>query len=126
MAIRGTCAAAHATPASSRQGRCGPHIFRHARAVELLRAERCRKRSSATCSGIDQPKSTNSYLKLATEDLQRGRTRRAGNGGAVMSNMARSPTTALLIARYLASASGLRSPNSRTYYQARRSAASRM
>ncbi|WP_446685673.1 tyrosine-type recombinase/integrase [Neoaquamicrobium sediminum] len=48
--IRGRLAAAGVVPAGKR----GPHVFRHARAVEMLRAS-VPQRSSATCSGIDPP-----------------------------------------------------------------------
>ena len=50
-------------------GKCGPHIFRHARAVELLRASVPQK-IIGDLLGHRSTEATNSYLKLATEDLR--------------------------------------------------------
>jgi integrase len=50
-------------------GKRGPHIFRHARAVSLLRAEVPRK-VIGDVLGHRSTKSTVPYLKLATEDLR--------------------------------------------------------
>jgi integrase/recombinase XerD len=50
-------------------GKCGPHIFRHARAVELLRASVPRK-VIGDLLGHRSTESTIPYLKLATEDLR--------------------------------------------------------
>ena len=50
-------------------GKCGPHIFRHARAVELLRASVPRK-IIGDLLGHRSTESTIPYLKLATEDLR--------------------------------------------------------
>jgi integrase/recombinase XerD len=47
----------------------GPHIFRHARAISLLRAEVPRK-VIGDILGHRSPESTIPYLKLATEDLR--------------------------------------------------------
>jgi integrase/recombinase XerD len=50
-------------------GKRGPHVFRHARAVELLRASVPQK-IIGDMLGHRSTESTNSYLKLATEDLR--------------------------------------------------------
>lgn len=50
-------------------GKRGPHVFRHARAVELLRASVPQK-IIGDVLGHRSAASTNSYLKLATEDLR--------------------------------------------------------
>ena len=50
-------------------GKCGPHVFRHARAVELLRASVPRK-IIGDLLGHRSAESTTPYLKLATEDLR--------------------------------------------------------
>jgi integrase/recombinase XerD len=50
-------------------GKCGPHVFRHARAVELLRASIPRK-IIGDLLGHRSAESTIPYLKLATEDLR--------------------------------------------------------
>ena len=57
--------AASVTPAGKR----GPHVFRHARAVELLRASVPQK-IIGDVLGHRSTESTNAYLKLATEDLR--------------------------------------------------------
>jgi site-specific recombinase XerD len=50
-------------------GKCGPHIFRHARAVEMLRASVPQK-VIGDLLGHRGAASTVPYLKLATEDLR--------------------------------------------------------
>lgn len=50
-------------------GKCGPHIFRHARAVEMLRASVPQK-VIGDVLGHRSTESTAPYLKLATEDLR--------------------------------------------------------
>ena len=50
-------------------GECGPHIFRHARAVEMLRASVPQK-VIGDLLGHRSTESTAPYLKLATEDLR--------------------------------------------------------
>jgi len=50
-------------------GKRGPHIFRHARAVSMLRASTPRK-IIGDVLGHRSPESTTPYLKLATEDLR--------------------------------------------------------
>lgn len=50
-------------------GKCGPHIFRHARAVEMLRASVPQK-VIGDLLGHRSTASTVPYLKLATEDLR--------------------------------------------------------
>ena len=50
-------------------GKCGPHIFRHARAVSLLRASVPRK-VIGDLLGHRSVEATIPYLKLATEDLR--------------------------------------------------------
>ena len=50
-------------------GKCGPHIFRHARAVEMLRASVPQK-VIGDLLGHRSAASTAPYLKLATEDLR--------------------------------------------------------
>jgi site-specific recombinase XerD len=50
-------------------GKCGPHIFRHARAVELLRAAVPQK-IIGDLLGHRSTEATIPYLKLATEDLR--------------------------------------------------------
>jgi integrase/recombinase XerD len=50
-------------------GKCGPHIFRHARAVEMLRAAVPQK-IIGDVLGHRSTGSTAPYLKLATEDLR--------------------------------------------------------
>ncbi|MGO9454094.1 MAG: site-specific integrase [Candidatus Binataceae bacterium] len=50
-------------------GKCGPHTFRHARAVSLLRASVSRK-VIGDLLGHRSEESTLAYLKLATEDLR--------------------------------------------------------
>lgn len=50
-------------------GKCGPHTFRHARAVSLLRASVPRK-IIGDLLGQRSEESTLAYLKLATEDLR--------------------------------------------------------
>lgn len=57
--------AANVTPAGKR----GPHVFRHARAVELLRAS-VPPKIIGDLLGHRSSESTNAYLKLATEDLR--------------------------------------------------------
>lgn len=63
--VDGRLAAAGVTPVGKR----GPHIFRHARAVELLRASVPQK-IIGDVLGHQSIGSTNVYLKLATEDLR--------------------------------------------------------
>jgi len=50
-------------------GKCGPHAFRHARAVTLLRASVSRK-VIGDLLGHRSEEATLPYLKLATEDLR--------------------------------------------------------
>jgi integrase len=50
-------------------GKRGPHVFRHARAVELLRASVPQK-IIGDVLGHRSTASTNAYLKLAIEDLR--------------------------------------------------------
>jgi integrase/recombinase XerD len=50
-------------------GKCGPHAFRHARAVTLLRAAVPRK-VIGDLLGHRSEEATRPYLKLATEDLR--------------------------------------------------------
>lgn len=50
-------------------GKCGPHIFRHARAVEMLRSSIPQK-VIGDLLGHRSTASTAPYLKLATEDLR--------------------------------------------------------
>jgi integrase/recombinase XerD len=50
-------------------GKCGPHAFRHARAVSLLRASVPRK-IIGDLLGHRSADGTIQYLKLATEDLR--------------------------------------------------------
>ena len=50
-------------------GKCGPHIFRHAHAVEMLRAAVPQK-VIGDLLGHRSTGSTAPYLKLATEDLR--------------------------------------------------------
>ena len=50
-------------------GKCGPHIFRHARAVEMLRTSVPQK-VIGDLLGHRSTASTAPYLKLATEDLR--------------------------------------------------------
>ncbi len=50
-------------------GKCGPHTFRHARAVTLLRASVSRK-IIGDLLGHRSEEATLAYLKLATEDLR--------------------------------------------------------
>ena len=50
-------------------GKCGPHIFRHARAVEMLRASVPQKVIGDQL-GHRSAEATAPYLKLATEDLR--------------------------------------------------------
>ena len=61
----GRIEAAGITPSGKR----GPHIFRHARAVSLLRASVPRKLIGDVL-GHRSTESTIPYLKLATEDLR--------------------------------------------------------
>lgn len=63
--IRRRMAAAGVKP----HGKCGPHAFRHARAVSLLRASVPRK-VIGDLLGHRSEESTIPYLKLATEDLR--------------------------------------------------------
>ena len=63
--VRGRLSAAGVEP----QGKRGPHVFRHARAVELLRASVPQK-IIGDVLGHRSTESTNAYLKLATEDLR--------------------------------------------------------
>ncbi|MFN5998859.1 MAG: site-specific integrase [Paracoccaceae bacterium] len=63
--VAGRLAAASVTP----MGKRGPHVFRHARAVELLRAAVPQK-IIGDVLGHRSTESTNVYLKLATEDLR--------------------------------------------------------
>jgi integrase len=63
--IRQRLAAAGVKP----QGKCGPHAFRHARAVSLLRASVSRK-VIGDLLGHRSEAATLPYLKLATEDLR--------------------------------------------------------
>jgi integrase len=51
------------------RGKCGPHTFRHARAVSLLRASVPRK-VIGDLLGHRSEEATIPYLKLATEDLR--------------------------------------------------------
>jgi integrase len=51
------------------RGKCGPHTFRHARAVSLLRASVSQK-VIGDLLGHRSAESTIPYLKLATEDLR--------------------------------------------------------
>jgi site-specific recombinase XerD len=51
------------------RGKCGPHTFRHARAVSLLRASVSRK-VIGDLLGHRSEEATVPYLKLATEDLR--------------------------------------------------------
>ena len=50
-------------------GKRGPHVFRHARAVEMLRAS-VHKKIIGDVLGHRSTESTNAYLKLATDDLR--------------------------------------------------------
>ncbi len=50
-------------------GKRGPHIFRHARAVSLLRAA-VRQKVIGDILGHRSTEATIPYLKLATEDLR--------------------------------------------------------
>jgi site-specific recombinase XerD len=50
-------------------GKRGPHIFRHARAVSLLRA-RVPTKAISDILGHRSPRSTDQYIKLQTEDLR--------------------------------------------------------
>jgi integrase/recombinase XerD len=54
---------------SSRRGNAVPHVFRHARAVELLRASVPQK-IIGDLLGHRSTEATIPYLKLATEDLR--------------------------------------------------------
>ncbi len=63
--IRGRLAAAGVEP----PGKRGPHVFRHARAVEMLRASVPQK-IIGDVLGHRSTESTNAYLKLATDDLR--------------------------------------------------------
>lgn len=63
--VQGRLSAAGITPSGKR----GPHVFRHARAVELLRASVPQK-IIGDVLGHRSTQSTNAYLKLATEDLR--------------------------------------------------------
>ncbi|MBB5712999.1 site-specific integrase [Sphingomonas xinjiangensis] len=63
--ISGRLAAAGVEP----PGKRGPHVFRHARAVEMLRASVPQK-IIGDVLGHRSTESTNAYLKLATEDLR--------------------------------------------------------
>ena len=63
--IRRRLEAAGAKP----HGKCGPHSFRHARAVSLLRASVSRK-IIGDLLGHRSEEATLPYLKLATEDLR--------------------------------------------------------
>ena len=63
------CGGGSAMPASSRLGESGPHIFRHARAVEMLRASVPQK-VIGDLLGHRSTEVTAPYLKLATEDLR--------------------------------------------------------
>ena len=63
--IRGRLATAGVEP----PGKRGPHVFRHARAVEMLRASVPQK-IIGDVLGHRSPESTNIYLKLATDDLR--------------------------------------------------------
>jgi len=63
--VRGRLEAAGVRP----HGKCGPHAFRHARAVSLLRASVSRK-VIGDLLGHRSEESTLVYLKLATEDLR--------------------------------------------------------
>lgn len=63
--IGGRLAAAGVEPAGKR----GPHVFRHARAVEMLRASVPQK-IIGDVLGHRSTESTNAYLKLATDDLR--------------------------------------------------------
>jgi len=63
--IRRRLEAAAAKP----EGKCGPHAFRHARAVSLLRASVSRK-VIGDLLGHRSEEATIPYLKLATEDLR--------------------------------------------------------
>ncbi|EAU47789.1 putative integrase [Salipiger bermudensis HTCC2601] len=63
--VDGRLAAAGVVPVGKR----GPHVFRHARAVELLRASVPQK-IIGDVLGHRSTESTNAYLKLATEDLR--------------------------------------------------------
>ena len=63
--IRGRLAAAGVVPAGKR----GPHVFRHARAVEMLRASVPQK-IIGDVLGHRSTESTNTYLQLATDDLR--------------------------------------------------------
>ena len=63
--IRGRLSSAGVYP----PGKRGPHIFRHARSVEMLRASVPQK-IIGDVLGHRSTESTNAYLKLATEDLR--------------------------------------------------------
>jgi site-specific recombinase XerD len=63
--IRGRLAVAGVEP----PGKRGPHVFRHARAVEMLRASVPQK-IIGDVLGHRSTQSTNAYLKLATDDLR--------------------------------------------------------
>jgi len=63
--IRGRLSAAGVEP----PGKRGAHVFRHARAVELLRASVPQK-IIGDVLGHRSTESTNAYLKLATDDLR--------------------------------------------------------
>jgi len=63
--VRSRLAAAGVKPSGKR----GPHVFRHARAVEMLRASVPQK-LIGDLLGHRSTESTNTYLKLATDDLR--------------------------------------------------------
>ena len=63
--VRGRLSAAGVEP----PGKRGPHVFRHARAVEMLRASVPQK-IIGDVLGHRSTESTNTYLKLATDDLR--------------------------------------------------------
>ena len=62
-------------------GKCGPHIFRHARAVEMLRASVPQK-VIGDMLGHRSTESTAPYLKLATEDLRASMLQSSAVGSA--------------------------------------------
>jgi integrase/recombinase XerD len=51
------------------RGKCGPHVFRHARAISLLRAH-VPVKAIADILGHRSPRSTSAYLKLQSDDLR--------------------------------------------------------
>ncbi|MDQ4420191.1 tyrosine-type recombinase/integrase [Sphingobium sp. DEHP117] len=94
-------------------GKCGPHIFRHARAVEMLRASVPQK-VIGDMLGHRSTESTAPYLKLATEDLRAIALDVPGSEVLVMTPWP--DPERLLIARYSRGPWACASKNRRTYY----------